>query len=152
MLKYYDVRIGALEIPGEVSLVFHISNCPFQCRCCPTPECKKDEGDLLTEEILDVYLDSVGDDASCLLFMGGDLAPDIINELAAHVREKYPEKRVAWFSEEESVSVFTEYQNFDYLKFGRYNRKYGLLSSRKTNQRLYRVDKGLLRNITAQLW
>lgn len=84
--------------------------------------------------------------------MGGDIAPDEINELASHIRANYPELKIGWYSGGETITVFTEYKNFDYLKFGSFIKKLGPLTSPKTNQRLYKVEGGVLRNITRLLW
>lgn len=95
-----------------------------------------------------MLIDSTLQDITCIIFMGGDIAPDEINELASHVRTNYPDLKIGWYSGGETITVFTEYKNFDYLKFGPFIKKLGPLTSPTTNQRLYKVENGLLRNIT----
>ncbi len=152
MLKYQDVTIGLQEIPNEVSLVINIANCPFRCKGCNAKQLWEDKGELLTFETIAMLIDSTIDDISCVLFMGGDIAPDEVNELAGYIRDKYPGLKIGWYSGGEFITVFTEYKNFDYLKFGAYIKKLGGLNSKRTNQRLYKVEQGLLRNITPLFW
>lgn len=151
MLRYQDAIVKSQEIPNEVSLVIYISGCPFRCKGCKTPKLQENQGEELTKEVVNMFLDSLGDDITCIIFMGGDIAPDEVNELAGHVRKYYPYLKIGWYSGDKTVTVFTEYQNFDYLKFGPYIKKLGDLKSLKTNQRLYRVEGEYLRDITKSL-
>lgn len=84
--------------------------------------------------------------------MGGDIEPDEVNRLAKYVRQTYPHLKIGWYSGQEWFSIFAEYKNFDYLKLGPYIKKLGGLTSPKTNQRLYKVDGHILRNITNRFW
>lgn len=153
MLKYKDAYIGTQEIPGEVSLVIAITNCPFRCQGCKTKDMQDDIGEMLTPEMLTILIDSLYGEFTCVCFKGGDIAPDEVNDLAAHIRANYPQFNIAWYSSEKSISIFTEYKNFDYMKFGAYIKKLGGLSSRKTNQRLYKVVDGYkLKDITYLFW
>lgn len=73
-----------------MSLVIYISGCPFKCKGCKTPKLQENHGEELTKEVVNMFLDSLGDDITCIIFMGGDIAPDEVNELAGHVRKYYP--------------------------------------------------------------
>lgn len=87
------------------------------------------------------------------MFLGGDINPYEVNELAAYVRKMYPQLKIGWYSGEDSISVFTEYKNFDFIKLGPYKKKKGGLDSINTNQRFYKVEPdGILRNMTHQFW
>ncbi len=153
MLKYKCVHIGTQEIPGEVSLVIAITNCPFRCNGCKTKDLQENVGELLAPEMLTTLIDSLLDKITCVCFKGGDIAPDEVNELAAYIRANYPLFKIAWYSGGETISIFTEYKNFDYMKFGAYIKKLGGLASRKTNQRLYKVVDGYkLKDITNLFW
>lgn len=144
--------IGLQEIPGETSLVINITNCPFKCKGCNAKFLWDDTGQELSVEVLDMLIDSTVPDITCVVFMGGDRSPDEINTLAAHIRAHYPNLKIGWYSGREVITIFTEYKNFDYLKFGPYIRKLGPLTSKKTNQRLYRVEGAMLRDITRMFW
>lgn len=135
-----------------MSLVINISNCPIHCKGCHAKMLWDDVGKPLTSEELNVLLDSLLGDITCVCFMGGDMEPDAVNDLARHIRRHYPELKIGWYSGEESVTVFTEYQNFDYLKLGPYVKKLGGLNSPKTNQRMYQVVGPYLKDITHKFW
>lgn len=152
MLKYHDITIGLQEIPDEVSLVINITNCPFRCKGCNAKHLWEDSGEPLSYENLNMLIDSTMQDITCVLFMGGDIAPDEINELAGCIRDNYPGLKIGWYSGGETITVFTEYKNFDYLKFGPFIKKLGPLTSSKTNQRLYKVERAGLRDITRIFW
>ena len=152
MLKYSDIAIGLQEIPGEVSLVINITNCLFRCKGCNAKQLWEDIGEPLSYENLNMLLDSTLQDITCVIFMGGDIAPDEINELASHIRANYPALKIGWYSGGQTTTVFTEYKNFDYLKFGSFIKKLGPLTSPKTNQRLYKVQKGILQDLTNLMW
>lgn len=149
MLKYNKAEIGLQEIPNEVSLVISISNCPYRCKACNSKELWDDIGESLSEDTLSMLIDStILEGITCVLFMGGDIAPDEVNRLASYVRSQYSELKIGWYSGSKTTSVFIEYKNFDYLKFGPFIKKFGPLSSPKTNQRLYKVTDGGLKDIT----
>lgn len=152
MLKYQDAYIGESEIPGETSLVINISCCPFRCKGCNAKKLWENSGEDLSAAELEMLVDSAYTDISCVLFMGGDIAPDEINELASYIRTSHPDLKIGWYSGADLITVFTEYKNFNYLKFGPYIKKLGGLKSRKTNQRLYKVEGEYLRNITKLFW
>lgn len=152
MLQYLDTYVGLREIPGEVSLAIIISDYVLQCRGKKAQQYKSMEAKNLTEDDLCMFIDSLIDKITCVVFMGGDIAPDEVNGLAAIVRKQYPNLKIGWYSSDDSVTVFTEYQNFDYLKFGPYNQRRGGLVSPKTNQRLYKVEGAMLRDVTSSFW
>ena len=135
-----------------MSLVINISNCPIHCKGCHAKMLWDDIGKPLTPEELNVLLDSLLGDITCVCFMGGDIAPDEVNDLARHIRRHHPELKIGWYSGEDSITVFTEYQNFDYLKFGPYVKKLGGLNSPKTNQKMYQVVGPYLKDITHKFW
>ena len=77
-----------------MSLVINIANCPFKCKGCNTKHLWEDSGESLSYENLEMLIDSTIQDITCVLFMGGDIAPDEINELAAHIRTHYPDLKI----------------------------------------------------------
>lgn len=152
MLKYYNTIIGLQEIPDEVSLVINIANCPLRCKGCHAQMLWKNEGTPLTKDLLDDLVKPLSKDVTCVCFMGGDMEPDEVNRLAGYIRQSYPHLKIGWYSGQEWFSIFAEYKNFDYLKLGPYIKKLGGLTSPRTNQRLYRVKDGLLKDITSCFW
>lgn len=150
MLKYVDTKIVFQEIPDEVTLAINISNCPCQCKGCHSSYLAQDIGTELTfNEVRKLIKKNSG--ISCIAFMGGDSEPKRINALASFVTNHY-QLKVAWYSGRQELSKDIELRNFDYIKLGPYIEELGPLSSRTTNQRFYRVEKGVLTDITNKFW
>lgn len=117
MLKYASTQVTSTEIPDEISLCIDISNCPIRCRGCHSRNLWKDIGEPLTEEAIHQLIDRNAG-ITCVCFMGGDIAPDEINNLAGYVRNAYPHLKIGWYSGTDQITIYTEYKNFDYIKFG----------------------------------
>lgn len=150
MLKYVDTKIVFQEIPDEVTLAINISNCPCQCKGCHSSYLAQDIGTELTfNEVRKLIKHNSG--ISCIAFMGGDSEPKRINALASFVTNHY-QLKVAWYSGRQELSKDIELRNFDAIKLGPYIEELGPLSSRTTNQRFYRVEKGVLTDITNKFW
>lgn len=152
MLKYYNTLIGLQEVPNEVSLVINISNCPFKCPECHAKELWGNVGQELTPDALTGLIWPYIGEITCVAFMGGDREPHLVNYLAEWVREHYPGLKIAWYSGNDGPTLFTNFDNFDYLKFGPYKKKLGPLTSKTTNQRFYKVVNGRPQNITEVFW
>lgn len=152
MLEYIDAYVGSQEIPNEESLVIVITDYILQCRGKKAKIYKEKERKPLTKDELSLYIDSLIGEITCVVFLGGDCAPEEINDLAAYIREKYSDIKIGWYSADETITIFTEYRNFDYIKLGPYNQKRGGLNSPKTNQRLYMIEGALLIDITNLFW
>ncbi len=90
--------------------------------------------------------------------MGGDSEPKYINELAEHIIKTTPDTiKVAWYSGRDTISDEIYLNNFDYIKIGHYDDKFGALNKKTTNQKLYKVyfdkdDKPMLDDITSLFW
>lgn len=150
MLKYVDTKIVFQEIPDEVTLAINISNCPCQCKGCHSSYLAQDIGTELTfNEVRKLIKHNSG--ISCIAFMGGDSEPERINALASFVTNHY-QLKVAWYSGRQELSKDIELRNFDAIKLGPYIEELGPLSSRTTNQRFYRVEKGVLIDITSRFY
>ena len=74
-MKYTDTQIGFQEFPDEISLLINISNCPFHCPGCHSPELWEDVGTELNydevEKLINVYYEN------CLV---GEFKADIVVE------------------------------------------------------------------------
>jgi anaerobic ribonucleoside-triphosphate reductase activating protein len=150
MLKYADAKVVFAEVPDEVTLAINISNCPCQCKGCHSSYLAQDIGTELTfNEVRKLIKKNSG--ISCIAFMGGDSEPERINALASFVTNHY-QLKVAWYSGRQELSKDIELRNFDAIKLGPYIEELGPLSSRTTNQRFYRVEKGVLTDITNKFW
>lgn len=150
MLKYVDTKVVFAEIPDEITLAINISNCPCHCKGCHSPYLAEDIGTELTfNELRRLIKNNSG--ISCIAFMGGDSEPERIDALASFVTNHY-QLKAAWYSGRQELSKDIELRNFDYIKLGPYIEELGPLSSRTTNQRLYRVEKEVLIDITNKFW
>lgn len=139
MLKCYSYDIVCQEIPDEISLAVNISCCPNRCPGCHSPWLWEDEGEPLTEELLQGLLSMYGAAVTCVCFMGGDASTGEIENLARWVRTHFPELRTAWYSGRDTLPENFDIKVLDYVKIGPYIEALGGLKSRHTNQKLYRV-------------
>ena len=153
MLKYVDAKVVFAEVPDEVTLAINISGCPCNCKGCHSAYLAEDIGVELSEEKLRELIDS-NQGITCVAFMGGDAEPCEIRHLAMFIKVVYPKLKVAWYSGREKLHscVKRNGQNFDYIKLGPYIEELGPLSSRTTNQRLYKIEDGVLTDITNKFW
>ncbi len=151
MLKFVSYDIVFQEIPNEISLAFNISNCPHRCKGCHSQWLWRDEGEVLDTQTLDNIIDYYDVQVTCVCFMGGDNDPQTLNDLSAHIKNKYNIK-TAWYSGNEFLSKDVELRNFDFIKLGPYIASKGGLDKKTTNQRLYQVSSNLqLIDITYKL-
>lgn len=140
-LKYISYDIVFQEIPGETTLAINISNCPNRCKGCHSPYLQEDKGETLTFDKLCCIINKYIPAISCVCFMGGDISPKKINELAEKTRTKYNIK-TGWYSGKPELSKEININNFDFIKTGPYIERRGGLSSPFTNQRFYIISNG----------
>lgn len=153
MLKYVDTLVSFQEIPDEISLCINISNCPNNCPGCHSAYLKDDIGTPLTyTELMRILKDIRG--ITCVCFMGGDKEPWEIQRLAQFIREKG--LKVAWYSGKQELHEDIRLANFDYVKLGPYVEELGPLTSRTTNQVMYKIDhladRPFVVDITYRFW
>lgn len=152
MLKYVDAKVVFAEVPDEVTLAINISNCPCQCKGCHSSYLAQDIGKPLNKVSLrELIEDNKG--VSCVSFMGGDSDAIHLVALASWVKT-HTHLKVAWYSGRQELAdiVAKQLQWFDFIKLGPYKEEFGPLNSRTTNQRLYRVEKEVLIDITNKFW
>ena len=153
MLKYVNTGVVFQEIPDEVTLAVNISNCPCRCPGCHSRYLWEDIGLPLDVDAVDDFVKKVGEDITCIAFMGGDADPVEVNMLAEYVHETYPMLKVAWYSGRIRLPSVIRKEDFDYIKIGPYIRHLGPLKQPTTNQRLYRIDgNGEMVDITSRFW
>ena len=153
MLKYVNTGVVFQEIPDEVTLAVNISNCPCRCPGCHSRYLWEDIGLPLDVDAIDDFVKKVGENITCIAFMGGDADPVEVNMLAEYVRETYPMLKVAWYSGRIRLPSVIKKEDFDYIKIGPYIRHLGPLKESTTNQRLYRIDdNGGMVDITSRFW
>lgn len=149
-MKYTDTQIGFQEFPDEISLLINISNCPFHCPGCHSPELWEDIGEWLDGRSLSHLLE-INKGISCVGFMGG--SPREIVRLAELVKVHFNLK-VGWYWGGNYLpdDIKDKLFYFDYIKLGPYIMERGGLDSPNTNQRFYHVKDGVLVDWTYKFW
>ena len=149
-MKYTDTQIGFQEFPDEISLLINISNCPFHCSGCHSPELWEDVGTELTYGKLDNLIES-NKGITLVGFMGGD--PILVNSLSIYIKHNYDIK-VGWYWGGTDIPKEIYLINFDYIKLGPYIKELGGLDNPNTNQIMYEIDHiyGHANNITYKFW
>jgi len=149
MLRFVNYDIVFQEIPGEVTLAVNISNCPNCCAGCHSPHLREDTGEELNEKALVYLLGKYGNAITCICFMGGDAAPGEVEKLAVFLKKTTNGRiKTAWYSGRQELPSGCSTANFDYIKLGPYIEELGGLRSTATNQRFYRIEKGVMVDIT----
>lgn len=156
MVKYYNAMVVFEEVPDEITIAINITNCPCNCRGCHSNFLWEDVGTELSFKELDDLLKK-NEGVTCVCFMGGDREPNYINELAFFVKENHKGIKTAWYSGRDEMSRAISLDNFDFIKIGHYDEKFGGLDKRTTNQRMYQVIKKgenehELSDITKKFW
>lgn len=151
MIKYVDTKIVFQEVPDEISLAINLSNCPCHCKGCHSSYLAEDIGKVLTLDVLE-HLIRKNQGITCVSFMGGDSDTVRVDGLAEFVRKCFPSLKVAWYSGRDELSEHIDISHFDYIKLGHYDEEYGPLNNPNTNQRMYKISKGELIDITNRFW
>ena len=133
-MKYLDTMVTFSEFPDEITLCINITNCPFHCPGCHSPELWKDVGKPLTQRSLERLI-SENNGITCVGFMGGE--PEIVNLLAQVVHKTG--LKVGWYWGGMDIPTNINIANFDYIKIGPYVKELGPLDNPKTNQKMYEI-------------
>lgn len=152
MLKYTGIAFTMAEVPDEISLTISISNCPFSCPGCHSPELQQDIGRPLVPDFNDM-LENTKDYATCITFMGGDSDLKKIMTLA-RIAQMKGYKTCLYSGLDKLSDVPEEIQaRLDYIKTGKYIEELGGLDKETTNQRMYRRNSsGEFIDITSRFW
>lgn len=133
------------EVPGEICLAFQITGCNLFCKGCHSPHIWKEQGQILTEELLISYLDRYRGLLSGIVFLGGEWRPESLHRLlqvglnSGLVTCLYTGRDI-----EELPPHLLEV--LTYIKTGRWVQDLGGLDSPLTNQRFVEVSTGTLLN------
>lgn len=151
-MKYALCGCSELEIPGEKNLVIYITNCQNHCVGCHTPYMCADYGDYLIdhfEEIYEVYKKQI----TCVCFMGeGHNSQENHIEFAKYCKIIHNDNKLTALYCGRNCEIEQWMDCFDYIKIGSYIERYGPLTKKTTNQRLYKKEKGGYADITSQFW
>ena len=154
-LKYLNYAITFQEVPDEVSLVINLTNCPYHCKGCHSPELWEDVGSGLCHDLPEI-IDS-HEEITCVCFMGeGNNDSNDLEKCIAECKTRglktclYTGRANAW-----DTFILLE---LDYCKMGPYIKELGGLDSPTTNQRFYKRTnladgKGYsIKDITSTFW
>jgi anaerobic ribonucleoside-triphosphate reductase activating protein len=108
----------------------------------------EDKGEILDEIVLTDLMNKYGKAITCICFMGGDAAPQEIEQLALFIRNAGRIK-TAWYSGKQHIPPACSHRHFDYIKLGPYIEELGGLNSVRTNQRLYRIREDKMIDISS---
>ncbi|MDR0393728.1 MAG: anaerobic ribonucleoside-triphosphate reductase activating protein [Tannerella sp.] len=150
MLRFDNYDIVFQEVPDEITLAINLSNCPNRCKGCHSPHLMEDRGEALDEAVLAALMKKYGGAITCICFMGGDAAPQEVEQLAAFVRTTTACRlKTAWYSGRQAVPESRFRRHFDYIKLGPYIEELGGLDAAGTNQRFYRIKEDELIDISS---
>lgn len=150
MIKYLNTMVVFEEIPDKISLAVNITNCQNKCIGCHSPQLRKDIGKELTEDAVDKLIkDNEG--INCFLFMGEGNDKESLLKIAKYIKEKYNNLSLAIYSGRDEVEDEI-YNLFDYVKIGPYIAEFGPLNKETTNQRLFKIENGVRKEITSMFW
>lgn len=144
-LKYLGTSIVLQEVPDEITLAINISGCPHHCEGCHSKYLWDYMGNYISDD-LPLIIDKYKSYISCVCFMGGD---QNLKELLllADVVHSYGLK-CCLYSGDDDLQL-TSVDCFDYVKTGSYQKELGGLSSKHTNQKMYKKNnKGCFDDIT----
>lgn len=149
-MKYLNTVVTFQEVPDEISLCVNITECPIKCDGCHSPELQQNIGKELTFNTLGKLIKS-NKGITCVCFMGGDPVWKV-QDFAIFVHQLG--LKFCWYTglEFDPNNKFYFYDDFDYLKTGRYNKHLGPLTSPRTNQRFYKKVGKHFEDITSVFW
>ena len=130
------------EFPDEIALCINITNCPFHCSGCHSPELWENVGIKLSAELLGVLIDS-NKGITCVGFMGGNV--EEVNEFANFIK-LHTNLKVGWYTGYSNFPKELEIWNYDYIKLGPYIKDRGPLNNPNTNQRMFKIEQRYVGN------
>jgi anaerobic ribonucleoside-triphosphate reductase activating protein len=149
-MNYAYLEIGLQEVSNEIALCIGITGCTVHCPGCHSPELHDPNyGSLLTEEVYKDTLAKYKNKCSCICFMGGDqYKEDLIKYLEMAHEEGF---LTALYTGQNWVD-YDIMEQLDFLKVGPFIEELGGLSEKTTNQRMYKIDNGVMEDITSSFW
>ena len=152
-IKYYTTKICYQEVPDEVSFGYFLTGCPNKCKNCHSPHLRDDIGDVVLND-LENHLATKAKYCSCILFMGGDddnHIDSLIENIKVCKEKGFRTALYSGFNLEHARKDLLDI--LDYIKVGPYIEEMGPLKNKNTNQRLYKIENGSIKeDITYRFW
>ena len=133
-MKYVDTKVVFSEIPDEITLAINISGCPVKCSSCHSKYLWENTGTDLTVKNIISELNKYNTGITCIGFMGGDFDISYLTYIVKSLKKICPNLKYGWYSGRDYINPI-----FDYVKIGPYDKKYGGLDKKTTNQRFYKI-------------
>ena len=155
-LKYLGYSIVCQEIPDEVSLAINVSGCPHKCEGCHSKYLWEYEGHYISDD-LEALLQKYKGLITCVCFMG-DGGEQLT--LLDYILESHQQGlKVCLYTGADKIvntNLILLCGYLDYIKIGHYESERGGLSSKTTNQRMYKIEhhfkEDCLIDITHKFW
>lgn len=147
-MRYCGIDVTLSEVPNEISLTILMSGCPNGCPDCHSKlSWDKNYGKEINSDIMKNILSKYKDSVSCVVFLGGEWNKEFINLLNIC---KINNLKTCLYSGLDNIDLISKniINKLDYIKIGSYNKKYGDLSNKNSNQKFYNLKDGKLIDLT----
>ncbi len=136
-----NIQIVFQEVPDEISLAFSISGCQIGCKGCHSKETWNPYyGNLFNENDFKKEIEKYKNMVSCILFYGGEWNESLINYILIAKKEDF---KIALYTGMELENIKDNIKkNLNYIKTGKYIQKVGGLKNENTNQNMYILENG----------
>jgi anaerobic ribonucleoside-triphosphate reductase activating protein len=141
-MRCKNTSISLQELPGEISLIFEISNCPHRCPDCHSKELWSNVGDEVSNDYFLTKLIPYKDYISAVIFFGGEWDNDLVNYLKI---AKSFNLKTCLYTGADDVNQNLK-NELDYLKTGKFISELGGLDSIFTNQKFLDLKNNILMN------
>jgi anaerobic ribonucleoside-triphosphate reductase activating protein len=146
-VKYAEACITFAEVPDEICLTYSITGCRNNCRGCHSPWLREYYGRDLMEDLASDIEKNSGY-ITCVCFLGEGNCPSKLADCIQIV--KNAGLKVCLYSgadklEDIAILSYPEADGIDYLKIGSYQERLGGLTSPVTNQHMYRMEDGIIK-------
>ncbi len=151
-MKFDRYDIVMQEIPGEITLMFTVTNCPHLCNGCHSEHLRSNTGTKLTRELLSEIYSKYKNKITNILFLGGDSHKDDILDRSEFIKKNSEGKvKVSMYSGCDMVDSDLA-STLDYYKVGSWQEEFGPLDDPSTNQKLFKRIDGNLVDVTHKFW
>lgn len=153
MLKYKGYTVAFQEVPNEISLVINVSGCPHHCVNCHSQYLWDNDGAMPLYDNLPSLIKQYLGMITCVCFMGGDWDADGLIPCLKLIHKQYPNLKTCLYNGSDTPVHSLSYLHLlDYIKIGSYQIDKGGLNNPETNQRFYKIQDNIVKDITYLFW
>lgn len=147
-LRYKGYSIVLQEVPNEITLAINICGCPYKCKGCHSSYLWDNDGEELKIEDIKKLLDKYSFALTCVCLMGGDWEVEELKKIKQIVNNYGLKIAIYSGSDRLETLITLKELRFNYIKIGSYQEKLGGLTSKNTNQKMYKLENGNYTDIT----